>query len=114
MSQALLAERGYFLKPLELPAALRKHVEARDWIALDEALREETRPRGTIFEALRPYARFEEIEFIISIRSSKEVPDEDGIWHDDGSRVLAFSLSLSLEPQLIEGGKLELRRRGEE
>jgi hypothetical protein len=61
---------------------------------------------------LREYARFSEIEFIISIRSSLESPDEDGIWHDDGSRVLAFSLSLTIEHQEIGGGKLEIRRRG--
>jgi len=43
---------------------------------------------------------------IISIRSSEEYPDEDGIWHDDGSRVLAFSLSLTRHPGKPRSGKL--------
>jgi hypothetical protein len=68
-----------------------------------------------IFEELRRYERFSEIEFIISIRPSIRSPlqeiDEDGIWHDDGSRVLAFSLSLTLDHAGLEGGRLEIRKR---
>jgi hypothetical protein len=64
-----------------------------------------------IFDELLRYEKFSQIEFIISIRSSLIEPDDDGIWHDDGSRVLAFSLSLTLEPVVIEGGCLEIRRR---
>ena len=67
-----------------------------------------------IFDELRKYAEFSEIEFIISIRSSLEYPDEDGIWHDDGSRLLAFSLSLTLDHEGVEGGRLEIRKRGSE
>ena len=67
-----------------------------------------------IFSKLQNYAKFSQIQFIISIRSSLEQPDEDGIWHDDGSRILAFSLSLTLNPSEIEGGILEIRERGEE
>jgi hypothetical protein len=75
-------------------------------------MRTEALPGGAVFEELRKYAEFSEIEFIISIRSSLEEPDEDGIWHDDGSRVLAFSLSVTLDPDGIEGGRLEIRKRG--
>jgi hypothetical protein len=102
---------GFALHPLELPAEVREAVESRDWPALDARMRRETVPGGAVFEALRLYARFSEIEFIIAIRSSEREPDEDGIWHDDGSRVLAFSLSLTLAPERIEGGKLEIRKR---
>src|SRR4051794_39222193 len=111
MSLELLESRGYFLLPITLPAHLTERVAARDWSGLDQALGEETRPGGAIYQALSPFAGFSEIEHIISIRSSRELPDEDGIWHDDGSRILAFSLSLSLEHEKIEGGRLEIRRR---
>lgn len=111
MSRELLKSRGYFLLPIELPPDLREFVLKQDWPRLDHALKAETQPGGSIFQALSPYAVFSEIEFIISIRSSREVPDEDGIWHDDGSRLLAFSLSLSPLHDEIGGGKLEIRRR---
>lgn len=109
----LLASQGCFAAQVALPATIQQRVGQRDWPALDAEIRTETLPGGSIFEALQSYglANFSQIEFIISIRSSLEYPDEDGIWHDDGTRVLAFSLSLTLEPALVEGGRLEIRRR---
>ena len=104
---------GYFLKPIGLPEKVRRHVAERNWKALDEAIQQETRPGGVIFEELLTYTHFKEIEFIISIRSSLEFPDDDGIWHDDGSRVLAFSLSLTLDHLGVEGGRLEVQKRGQ-
>jgi hypothetical protein len=111
MEQELLASNGHFLKSVALPPAIREHVTNRNWNALDEAIRAETLSGGSIYERLRDFRTFSEIEFIISIRSSREQDDEDGIWHDDGSRVLAFSLSLTLNHEEIEGGRLEMRRR---
>ena len=110
--QDLLTSQGYFLSRITPPPAIHTHVSDRDWLSLDQAMRAETLPGGAIFDELRKYAEFSEIEFIISIRSSIEEPDEDGIWHDDGSRVLAFSLSVTLDPDGIEGGRLEIRKRG--
>jgi 2OG-Fe(II) oxygenase superfamily len=104
---------GYFLKPIGLPESVKAHVAQRDWKALDQAIHVETRPGGVIFEELRPYSQFTEIEFIISIRSSLQLPDDDGIWHDDGSRVLAFSLSLTLDHLGVQGGRLEVQKRGQ-
>lgn len=105
---------GFLITQLNLPNLIRDKVLERNWIALDQAIRIETEPGGTIFEELQKYAAFSSIEFIISIRSSLSEPDEDGIWHDDGSRVLAFSLSLSLNHGEIEGGRLGIRKIGEE
>jgi hypothetical protein len=110
-----LESHGYRIESLtdELPRAIHELVARRDWAALDAAIAHETRPGGVIFERLRPHARFASIEHIISIRATTpEYADEDGIWHDDGSRVLAFSLSLTLAPEAIEGGRLQIRRRG--
>ncbi len=106
-----LSSVGHFLVPLALPLRIRQFVMDRDWGALDRAIRLETLKGGMIYDKLQAYREFTDIEFIISIRSSLEMPDEDGIWHDDGSRVLAFSLSLTLNPADIEGGLLEIRKR---
>jgi hypothetical protein len=104
-------EQGYELQFLKLPEHIRNCVEMRNWNALDQAISIETKPSGLVFEALQKYCSFQKIEFIISIRTSKIEPDEDGIWHDDGSRKLAFSLSLTPNPEQLEGGVLEIRRR---
>jgi hypothetical protein len=103
--------QGYSLSQLKLPDSLYRSVKGRDWKEVDHLIQGEVRKGGVIFNELSKYADFSEIEFIISIRSSLQEPDEDGIWHDDGSRVLAFSLSLTLEHQLIQGGMLGLRKR---
>lgn len=107
----LLATNGYFTAPIALPPIIREKVLERDWPGLDRLIREETIPGGVIFDELSRFARFTEIEFIISIRSSIEFPDDDGIWHDDGSRLLAFSLSVTPDHLAVEGGHLEIRPR---
>ena len=56
---------------------------------------------NNIFEFLKQFHDFNFIEFIISIRDSQNEWEEDGIWHDDGSRVFAFSLSL-LNQELLD------------
>lgn len=108
-----LEDDGFLLRSLELPAHIRSFVEKRDWPALDASIRVATQPEGVIFEELLKLTSFKEIEFIISIRSSLEFPDDDGIWHDDGSRVLAFSLSLTLDHAAVGGGRLEIQKRGQ-
>lgn len=60
---------------------------------------------------LENFLSFSHTEHFISIRGQlqgQNPEEEDGIWHDDGSRVLAFSLSLTLETPL-EGGILQIR-----
>lgn len=106
--------QGYSISRVELPNSIKLLVKERNWTELDRAIRTETEPGGAIFRELLKYAEFSEIEFIISIRSSLMGPDEDGIWHDDGSRLLAFSLSLTLDHLAVEGGKLGIRKRGSE
>jgi Rps23 Pro-64 3,4-dihydroxylase Tpa1-like proline 4-hydroxylase len=51
---------------------------------------------------------------MLAIRDSQNEWEEDGIWHDDGSRQFAISLSLNEFPETIEGGKLGFRKKGEE
>ena len=61
---------------------------------------------------LAEYKEFNHIEHILSYRRGDDPFEEDGIWHDDGSRVLAFSLSLNVFGA-IEGGSLGFRKRGQ-
>lgn len=55
-----------------------------------------------------------EIEHMLALRKGPEDQELEGIWHDDSSRHFAISLSLSLTPELICGGELEIRRFREE
>ena len=101
-----LVGRSHTKISLELPDCWRKAIMDENWPLLDFYTGEFTSPGGIIFEALSPYKKFQSIERILSIRRH---PDEDGIWHDDGSRVLAFTLSLMENPQDIIGGDLLIR-----
>ena len=112
MSMQAVIQHGYQKVTFDLPQSIREHVQSRNWVELDRVMALETSPAGSVFGRLRIFCEFSQIEFIISIRSSDIEADEDGIWHDDGSRILAFSLSLTFDPEQIEGGVLEIRKRG--
>ena len=107
-----LAQSGHFKGKLVLNDTVKRAVSESDWDLLDNEFHKLTNNDGDLFKYLRAVSSFESIEFIISIRDSENEWEEDGIWHDDGSRSLAFSLSLMMEPEKIEGGVLELRKKG--
>ena len=85
------------------------YLKNRDWNSLDNYFLKAEKKSGELFSFLSNYLEFQKIEHIIAIRSSMTELDEDGIWHDDGSRILGFSLSLTLNPELVEGGELRFR-----
>ena len=105
---SLLYKHGFFLTSLELEHGLQKMVLEEDWTSLDSEIDLMCQKGSLIYEALEEVTHFESIEHLLSLR---QAPDEDGIWHDDGSRVLAFSLSLNLEPSQIRGGALSIRKK---
>ena len=109
-----LFKRGFHLSYYPLPDEVRNAVINEDWNRLDQEIKILTGPHGGLYQFLQQFHDFNEIEFIISIRDSQNEWEEDGIWHDDGSRVFAFSLSLTLHPEEIEGGRLGIRPKGEE
>jgi 2OG-Fe(II) oxygenase superfamily len=109
-----LFDKGFHLTTFPLPEIVQEAVLKEDWPLLDQEIRRLTLKGGELFEFLHGFHDFSEIEFIISIRDAKNDWEEDGIWHDDGSRVFAFSLSLTLSPQSIEGGHLGIRKKGED
>ncbi len=50
-------------------------------------------------------------ELMLALREGPQSQDDEGIWHDDASRDLAFSLSLNHRPESIKGGDLHLRNK---
>jgi hypothetical protein len=114
LKNSSLLKTGLILKTFPLVDQVMAHVQNEDWIGLDKEIKNLTHNGGELFKFLHHYHDFNEIEFIISIRDAENEWEEDGIWHDDGSRVLAFSLSLSIHSNQIQGGRLGIRRKGEE
>lgn len=106
--------QGFCLDYLNISPRIIECIKKNDWNIVDKEFQKLTSPGGEIFNLLLNYFCFKNIEFMISIRDSANNWEEDGIWHDDGSRVGAFSLSLTLEPEKIEGGILGIRKKGEE
>ena len=106
---------GFFKTKIALPNHWQSLVEEHNWQHLDHELHHFTDPKSnsSLVLLLKEFCDFDSIEFIISIRDAKNNWEEDGIWHDDGSRKLAFSLSLTLMPEKIEGGVLEIRKKGD-
>lgn len=104
-----LFQNGFHLSYFPLGEEIRQLVYNENWDELDREVKKLTAPGGRLFNFLQEFHSFNEIEFIISIRDAQNAWEEDGIWHDDGSRVFAFSLSLTLNPDEIEGGRLGIR-----
>jgi hypothetical protein len=112
IKQPLLFSLGFHLTHFPLPEKISTLVKEESWKELDEEFKKLTHKEGRLYSFLQAFHDFEHIEFIISIRDAANEWEEDGIWHDDGSRVFAFSLSLTDEK--IEGGRLGVRPRGQE
>ncbi len=109
-----LFERGYHVSYFPLPDEVANFVRDEDWPQVDQWFQKASSKDGRLFNYLQAFHDFSSIEFIISIRDSQNEWEEDGIWHDDGSRVFAFSLSLTLDADHVKGGRLGLRRIGEQ
>lgn len=114
IAPVLKKNQGFRLENLNISPCVIECIKNSDWNKLDQEFQKLTRPGGAVFELLLNYIYFNEIEFMISIRDSDYEWEEDGIWHDDGSRLLAFSLSLTVDHQQLVGGVLGIRRKGEE
>ena len=107
-----LFSSGYHLSFIPLADEIKTLVHQEKWSEVDSLFKGLTSEDGQLFRFLQQYHDFATIEFTISIRDAGNDWEEDGIWHDDGSRVFAFSLSLTDEK--LEGGRLGIRRIGEE
>lgn len=107
-----LFTQGFHKTYFTLPETIRELVTLEKWPELDQEFQILTAKEGRLFKFLSEFHDFTDIEFIISIRDAANEWEEDGIWHGDGSRVFAFSLSLTLQD--VKGGRLGIRLVGEE
>ncbi len=107
-NQALI-DSGYLLTEFPLDPVVLNFLQEENWKALDQHFLEISKSNGTLRNFLMQFLDFETLEHIIAIR--KAPLDDEGIWHDDGSRFLGFSLSLNRKPKAIEGGVLNFRRK---
>lgn len=106
-----LIEHGYVKTFFPLEEKVRTYVIEKKWKELDQHFLDLSRPGGALRIFLNEFLDYETLEHIIAIRTAPG--DDDGIWHDDGSRFSGFSLSLNLHPENIEGGELLFRKKGE-
>ena len=104
-----LLETGFLVVDFPLPLQVSDLLQKEKWRDLDQYFLDISNPNGLLFNFLSGYLDFKTLEHIIAIRKSPD--DEDGIWHDDGSRFLGFSLSLNQNPKIIVGGKLLFKRK---
>lgn len=108
-----LLQNGFTSFPLILSENISFHCREKKWQCLDDTFMKETKKGSPLFELLNFFIPIDSIEFIISLREAQNEWEEDGIWHDDGSRKIAFSLSLTHEQQTPKGGVLEMRKKND-
>jgi len=109
ITSPLLRQQGWLKFAIKLPSTIEQNVRAQNYELLDREVAKLLDSGGELRLIFNEFLVIEKTEFILTLRQPPD--DEDGIWHDDGSRELAFSLGLNLEPQKIIGGELELRHK---
>lgn len=102
-----LMSEGFLELEFELKPIIKELVISENYLELDQFFKNECQPKGNLYQFLNAIFPINHLEHIIAVRSSPD--DEDGIWHDDGSRHLGFSLSLNIDPATILGGNLEFK-----
>lgn len=105
----LESNTGFFQKEIQLPEELSHFIEKENYLELDRVLGDLLSEGGLLDNILQEFISIETREHLISIRQGPD--DEDGIWHDDGSRDLAFSLSLTKNTSSLIGGDLLIRQK---
>ena len=99
---------GHYSLHWPLPEEWNQAIGQKNWEALDQLAAKSLAPNCELWQILDQYCPVKKIEFILSLRSA---PDEAGIWHDDGSREMAFSLALNEENSTGLG--LSLRKKNQ-
>ena len=109
IKNSTLKKSGFILTDFPLEPIVLELIQKENWYELDQYFLEISKPNGQLRNFLADYLDFKTLEHIIAIRSAPL--DEDGIWHDDGSRFLGFSLSLNIDHSSIQGGELRFKRK---
>lgn len=106
-----LIEHGFLIADFPLSEDVLEMLKNRQWKDLDQYFLTISSNDGPLRNFLQNFLDFQTLEHIISIRCAPL--DEEGIWHDDGSRFLGFSLSLNILPEHISGGELHFKKKNE-
>lgn len=101
--------KGHIIQTIVLDEEVKTLIQLERWDELDAMAKNWLSKDGIIHQKLSEVLSFSDIEHILALRQGPD--DDEGIWHDDGSRLLAFSLSLTMEPALVEGGEIEIRHK---
>jgi len=109
-SKKELFKKGYTQLFYPLSENIKNFVKEQNWEKLDQSFHKLMEKGGTLRSKLLEYHDFEHFELMLAVRDSSV---EEGIWHDDGSRSFAFTLSLTLEHLKVQGGSLLFRKKGE-
>lgn len=109
-----LYKQGFVILNTKISQEISSFCYEKKWQSLDDTIKEEVLKGSDLFKTLNYFHPISSIEFIISLRESINDWEEDGIWHDDGSRVIAFSLSLTHPEEIKEGGVLKVRKKNSE
>ncbi len=104
-----LLEKGYLQISYPLSEEIKNLVRDEKWEKLDSIFHKWMN-QGEFRELLQKIHPFTDYELMLAVRDPSV---EEGIWHDDGSRLFAFTLSLTLDHENIEGGTLGFRRKGD-
>ncbi|MBY0515540.1 MAG: 2OG-Fe(II) oxygenase [Bacteriovoracaceae bacterium] len=100
---------GFLVTPFPLPSGAKEFAKDQKWDELDGVMKNAV--HGELKTYLQQFKKFSHIEHMLALRDGDNPDEEDGIWHDDGSRVLAFSWSLIFFGK-PSGGTLGIRPRG--
>jgi hypothetical protein len=103
-----LEETGLYKTHLPFPPEMREAISTDNWDKLDQLLFGYLSDNGYLRKVLDQFHHFSHTEHIIALRYGET--DEDGIWHDDGSRHMAFTWSFNDDPNL-EGGELLFKKK---
>ena len=109
-----MLKNGYQIIDFPLPPEVKGFVQNEDWQKVDAVFLHLNSPGGDIFNLIHNLTPIKRIEQMISVRDAQDEWQEDGLWHDDGSRTIAYSLSLTTNSHELIGGKLGLRKKGED
>lgn len=120
MCRQLNCENGFITCFAEIPQEWVSCIIDQNFSQLDRYAGQALKEEGFLFQLIQQHALtyFSRMghgfEYILSLRKGPQTLEDDGIWHDDGTRLLAFSLSLNLDPESIIGGHLSLRKKSHE
>jgi len=104
-----LKKKGFMQMKLDFPSGFAKSLKDCDWLEVDQKFAGYLEKNGYLRAILDQFHPYDTTEHMIAIRDAKV--DEDGIWHDDGSRHFAFTWSFNDDPEL-QGGELLFKDRG--